>query len=162
VAPTIMDYARQNYVAQPGDGLEGTDFLRQIGPYDHYVINWGYRVIPDARTPEDELPLLNRWILEQADDPMYRFLSGPDMAADPRGQTVDTPGVTVRASTYGLVSLTRVSAILLGWTTKPGKDYTDLEERYGELEAQWFRSVNHVATVIGGVMADHKTADQAG
>lgn len=162
VAPTIMDYARQNYVAQPGDGLEGTDFLRQIGPYDHYVINWGYRVIPEARTPEDELPILNRWILEKADDPMYRFLSGPDMAADPRAQTEDIGDDPVRASTYGIMNLKRVTPNLLEWTTKPGEDYTDLEELYGELEAQWFRYVNHVATVIGGVMADHKTADQAG
>ena len=67
VAPTIMDYARQNYIAQPGDGLQGADFIRQIGPYDHYVINWGYRVLPDAATPEDEKPVLRDWILERAD-----------------------------------------------------------------------------------------------
>src|SRR5690606_39409754 len=98
VAPTIMDYARQNYVAQPGDGLEGTDFLRQLGPYDHYVINWGYRVLPQARTPEDEVPILNRWVVEKAHDPMYRFLGGPDMAADPPPQTADDGDQPVRAS----------------------------------------------------------------
>jgi len=162
VAPTIMDYARQNYVAQPGDGLEGTDFLRQLGPYDHYVINWGYRVLPQARTPEDEVPILNRWVVEKAHDPMYRFLGGPDMAADPRAQTEDIGDDPVRASTYGIMNLQRVTPNLLEWTTKPGEDYTDLAELYGELEGQWFRYVNHVATVVGGVMADMKTADQQG
>src|SRR5690606_29164071 len=105
VAPSIMDYARQNYIAQPGDGLVGTDFIRQIGPYDHYSINWGYRVIPDARTPEAELATLDRWITERADDPMYRFLQGQPSAADPRAQTEDLGDDPVLASTYAIANL---------------------------------------------------------
>ncbi|MGH7444842.1 MAG: zinc-dependent metalloprotease, partial [Longimicrobiales bacterium] len=162
VAPTIMDYARQNYVAQPGDGLEGSDFLRQIGPYDHYVINWGYRVLPEAPTPEAERPILDRWIVQHADDPTYRFLQGPEMSGDPRAQTEDIGDDHVRASTYGIMNLQRVTPNLLEWTTQPGENYTDLEELYGELVSQWGRYVNHVANVIGGVRVDLKTADQAG
>lgn len=162
VAPSIMDYARQNYVAQPGDGLGGTDFLRQIGPYDHYSINWGYRLIPSAPTPEAERATLSRWIVEKADDPMYRFLGGSAMAADPRAQTEDIGDDPVRASTYGIANLKRVVPNLIEWTTRPGEDYTDLEELYGELHGQWFRYVGHVIAVIGGVTADMKTADQAG
>jgi hypothetical protein len=41
-----MDYARFNYIAQPGD--KNVRFIRQMGPYDHYATNWGYRVIPNA------------------------------------------------------------------------------------------------------------------
>ena len=162
VAPSIMDYARQNYIAQPGDGLEGDDFIRRIGPYDHYSINWGYRVLPDAPTPEAERATLNRWITEKADDPVYRFLQGAPMAADPRAQTEDIGDDPVRASTYGIENLKRVVPNLIAWTTRPGEDYTDLEEIYGELDGQWARYVNHVAAVIGGVTADLKTADQAG
>ena len=162
VAPSIMDYARQNYIAQPGDGLQGDDFIRQIGPYDHHAINWGYRVLPDAPTPAAERATLNRWITERAADPVYRFLGGPAMAADPRAQTEDIGDDPVRASAYGIENLKRVVPNLLEWTTRPGEDYTDLEEIYGELDGQWFRYVNHVAGVIGGVHADLKTADQAG
>ncbi len=61
VSATIMDYARQNYVAQPGDGLEPKDFIRRLGPFDAWVINWGYRVLPNAPTPEAERETLNRW-----------------------------------------------------------------------------------------------------
>jgi hypothetical protein len=161
VAPSIMDYARQNYVAQPGDGLEGADFIRRIGPYDHYAINWGYRLLPDA-TPEAERTTLNQWITEKAHDPMYRFLQGAPMAADPRAQTEDIGDDAVRASGYGIANLKRVVPNLVAWTTRPGEDYTDLAELYGELDAQWYRYVNHVAGVIGGVTADLKTADQAG
>jgi hypothetical protein len=162
VAPSIMDYARQNYVAQPGDGLAGADFIRRIGPYDHHSINWGYRVLPDAPTPGAEVATLNRWITDRAGDPVYRFLQGQPSAADPRAQTEDIGDDPVRASTYGIENLKRVLPNLIRWTTRPGEDYTDLEEIYGEFVGQWYRYVNHVAAVIGGVHADLKTADQAG
>jgi hypothetical protein len=162
VSPSIMDYARQNYVAQPGDGLEGNDFIRRIGPYDHHAIQWGYRVLPGAQSPEDERPTLNQWIVEKSSDPMYRFLQGPPMDADPRAQTEDIGDDPVRASGYGIANLKRVLPQLVGWTTRPGEDYTDLEEIYGELDASWFRYVNHVVGEIGGRYADLKTADQAG
>jgi hypothetical protein len=162
VSASIMDYARQNYVAQPGDGLEGADFLRQIGPYDHYAINWGYRVIPQARTPEEERPILNRWIKEKANDPMYRFLQGPAMSADPRAQTEDIGGDAVQASRYGIMNLKRVLPNLLEWTTKAGDDYTELTELYNEAIGMYSMYVGHVSNVIGGVYADLKTSDQQG
>lgn len=163
VAPSVMDYARQNYIAQPGDGLEGDDFIRQIGPYDHHAINWGYRIIPDAPTPEAERPVLNRWITERADDPVYRFL--PQTAAtrwDPRAQTEDLGDDPVEASTLGIANLRRVVQELVSWATDPGEDYGDLDELHGELLSQWSRYVGHVASVPGGIYVDLKTADQPG
>ncbi|HEX7119182.1 MAG TPA: zinc-dependent metalloprotease [Longimicrobiales bacterium] len=160
IAPTIMDYARQNYIAQPGDGLVGADFIRQIGPYDHYVINWGYRVIPEAPTAEAERPILHRWILEKADDPIYRFT--PQGGADPRVQTEDLGDDPVKASGYGIRNLKVAADHLVEWTSAPAKDYSDLEELYGELIGQWSRYVRHVVAVVGGVHEVHKTTDQEG
>ena len=163
VAPTIMDYARQNYVAQPGDGLEPLDFLRHIGPYDHYVINWGYRVIPDAQSPDAEEATLDDWVLERAGDPMYRYLpQGGAGAADPRAQTEDMGDDPVKADSYGMDNLRRIVPRLVEWTTRSGEDYTDLDELYGEALSQWQRYVGHVLNVVGGVHADLKTADQEG
>ncbi|MGH7477770.1 MAG: zinc-dependent metalloprotease, partial [Longimicrobiales bacterium] len=163
VAPSIMDYARQNYIAQPGDGLRDDDFIRQIGPYDHYAVNWGYRVIPDAATPESEKATLNGWIVSRADDPVYRYLpQSASTAGDPRAQTEDLGDDAVAASGYGIANLRRVIGNLLDWTTDPGRDYADLEELYGELVAQWSRYAGHVANLIGGVHVDLKTADQPG
>lgn len=158
VAPTIMDYARQNYVAQPGDGV--TRFVRKIGPYDRYVINWGYRVIPDAPSPKDEKATLDRWILEHAHDPMYRF--GNANGIDPRSQTEDIGNDAIEASTLGIENLKRVVPHLIEWTSTDGEDYTDLEELYGELVGQWNRYVGHVVTNVGGVYETLKTSDQAG
>ena len=162
VAPTIMDYARQNYIAQPEDGLEPKDFLRRIGVYDHHAVNWGYRVLPDADTPEDEVPTLNQWIVDRADDRMYKFLPGGLGVSDPRAQTEDMGDDLVRANTYGMDNLRRIVPNLVAWTTKPGEDYSDLAEIYGEAVSQWSRYVRHIVTLVGGVYADLKTADQDG
>jgi hypothetical protein len=163
VAPTIMDYARQNYVAQPGDGLAPEDFLRRIGPYDHYAVNWGYRLIPDAATPEDEGETLDRWIVEKAHDRMYKYLpQGGLGVSDPRAQTEDMGDDPVRASAYGMDNLRRIVPELVSWTTRTGEGYADLEEVYGEALAQWNRYVGHVLALIGGVHVDLKTAEESG
>ena len=158
IATTIMEYARQNYVAQPGD--ENIRWIRQIGPYDKYSVNWGYRVIPDAETPEDELETLDNWIEEKAHDPVYRFASSTGY--DPSSQTEDLGDDPVKSSTYGLMNLKRVVPNLIEWTSTDGEGYDDLEEIYGELIGQWSRYARHVATNIGGVYQSRKASDQEG
>jgi len=158
VSASVMDYARQNYIAQPGDGVER--YIRKIGPYDKYSVNWGYRVIPDAETAEAEIPLLNQWILDKSDDPMYRF--GTSTGYDPSAQREALSDNPVQASTYGMMNLKAVTPNLVEWTTKSGENYEDLEELYGELIGQWRRYVGHVITNIGGVYLERITSDQDG
>ncbi len=158
IAPTIMDYARQNYIAQPGDG--DIRFIRKIGPYDKYAVEWGYRLIPDAETPEAEKPTLDRWIREHAGDPIYRF--GAALRVDPRTQTEDLGDDPVKASGYAIENLKRVVPNLVAWTSTPGEDYSDLEELYGELVSQWNRYIGHVLNVVGGVHETRKATDQDG
>ena len=161
VAPTIMDYARQNYIAQPGDGV--TQFIRMIGPYDHYAINWGYRVIPGADTPDAERATLNAWILERVDDPVYRFgQPRGNPSHDPRAQTEDLGDDPVRASGYGIANLQRVVPNLIQWTYTPAEDYTMLEEVYGELVGMWGRYIGHVVTNVGGVHETRRSTSQGG
>jgi hypothetical protein len=158
VSPSVMDYARQNYIAQPGDGLEPTDYIRKIGPYDHYSINWGYRVIPDADSTDDEKPVLDGWIAERADDPMYRF--GSSTGWNPDAQTEDMGSDPVASSTYGVANLKYVAPRLVEWTQTPGENFDDLDELYGELLGQWNRYVGHVITLLGGRYQNTKTAEQ--
>ena len=158
IATTIMEYARQNYIAQPGD--ENIRWIRMIGPYDKYSVNWGYRVIPGAETPEDELETLDNWIEAKADDPVYRFASSTGY--DPSSQTEDLGDDPVKSSTYGLMNLKRVVPNLIEWTSTDGEGYDDLEEIYGELIGQWSRYARHVATNIGGVYQSRKASDQEG
>lgn len=158
LAATIMDYTRYNYVAQPGD--EGVRWVRMLGPYDNYAVNWGYRYIPGADSPEAEKPTLNSWIREKAGDPMYLFSGGNSF--DPSSQTESVGDDPVKASAYGLANLKIVAPNLAKWTATAGEGYGDLEELYGELIGVWSRFANHVVANIGGVYEEFKTTDQAG
>ena len=162
VSATIMDYARQNYIAQPGDGLEPKDFIRRLGPFDDYIINWGYRALPQAATPEAERPILNGWYVNQKGPMPYRYVPQQLGSVDPRAQTEDMGDDPVRASTFAVMNLKRVVPNLVTWITKPGQDYDDLDELYGETVGMWSQYMGHVMTVLGGVNVDFKTAEQSG
>ncbi|MEM0993124.1 MAG: zinc-dependent metalloprotease [Bacteroidota bacterium] len=159
VATTIMDYARYNYVAQPGD--ENIRFIRSIGPYDIYSINWGYRYIPTAKSAAEEKPILNSWIKEHEGNPVYMFGSGYPRF-DPDAQTENIGDDPVKASTYGIKNLKYVGENLMNWTTTVGEDYEDLAELYGEFLSVWNRYIGHVVTIVGGVHQTLKSSDQEG
>jgi len=159
LTPSIMDYARVNYVAQPGD--EGVRYIRMMGPYDLYAINWGYRYIPEADSPEDEKPVLSEWILEKAGDPAYEFGNGYG-GIDPQSQRESLGDDQVKASEYGLANLKKVVPNLVAWTSKDNADYSELTEVYRELTNMWRGYVSHVVANVGGVYETRKTADQEG
>ncbi len=158
LATTLMDYTRYNYVAQPGD--EGVRWVRMLGPYDNYAINWGYRWIPEANSAAAEKPTLNAWISEKAGDPRYLF--GGRNRFDPSSQTESVGDDPIKASTYGLSNLKIVADNLVEWTATPGEGYEDLEELFGELIGVWSRYSGHVVTNVGGVYEEYFTTDQEG
>ena len=159
IAATIMDYARYNYIAQPGD--TNIRFVRQLGPYDDYAINFGYRYIPDANSADAEKETLNGWIMEKAEDPKYKF-GKQSSRFDPTAQTEDIGNNSIKASTYGLKNLKIVAQNLPSWTSDKTNNYDDLSELYGEMLGVWSRYVGHVVTHIGGVIEDTKNPSQEG
>jgi hypothetical protein len=159
-APSIMDYARFNYIAQPGD--KDVSLMPDVGPYDKYSIMWGYRPILDAKTPEDEQPVLNQWILAKQNDPVYRF-GRQGNSYDPSTQSEDLGDDAMKASYYGIRNLKVILPNLMEWTAeenKPFKDYSDLNEMYGQVIGQFNRYVGHVRTNIGGVYELFKSSGQ--
>lgn len=159
-APSIMDYARFNYIAQPED--KGVALMPNIGIYDKYAISWGYRPILD-KSAEDEKPILDQWILKHAGDPLYRF--GHQQAGDvvdPSSQTEDLGDNAILASEYGIKNLKRIVPNLIKWTEEDGKNYDELETLYKQVLSQFNRYMGHVSNNIGGVYENHKTYDQEG
>ena len=157
-APSIMDYARFNYVAQPGD--EGVSLMPNVGPYDIHSIRWGYRPI-DA-SAEEEKATLNQWIIEKADNPIYRFGRQQFPVIDPSAQTEDLGDDAVKASLYGIANLKRIVPKLIDWTFEEGKNYDDLEVLYNQVVNQFNRYLGHVTSNIGGVYEYNKTYEQEG
>ena len=156
-APSIMDYARFNYIAQPED--VGVALMPNVGVYDKHSVKWGYRPILDAETAEDEKETLDKWILDNQDSLLHRFGSA---GIDPSSQTEDLGDNAVKASEYGILNLKRIIPNLIEWTSEKGKDYTDLNTMYGQVLSQFNRYMGHVTTNIGGVYQFYKTYDQSG
>lgn len=156
IAPSIMDYARFNYVAQPGDDV---CFMPAIGPYDKWSIEWGYRPIL-GETTDSERATLNEWVVARADDPLYRFSS--PTGADPTALTEAIGDDAVVASDLGIENLKRTMTNLMDWTFQEGEAYTQPQALYGQIVGQWNRYTGHVLTNIGGVVYTRKAQGQAG
>lgn len=156
-APSIMDYARFNYIAQPGDGVE--NFFPAIGEYDKWSVKWGYTWFPEDRSDEQVRETLNQWVRERADDPRYFFSSGGN---DPRAQTEDLGSDAMRASTLGMQNLGRITDNLMEYTDREGANYEELEELYGQIVGQWRRYLGHVSANVGGIYENAKTYSQEG
>ena len=145
IATTIMDYARYNYVAQPGD--ENIRFVRQLGPYDDYSIEWGYRFFP-METSETEKVSLRKMVDKKSMNPIYMYGSGGN---DPNTQTENIGDDPIKASYYGIKNLKIVVSNLDDWTTKKGQSYEDLNELYNETIGVYRRYIYHVIKMIGGI-----------
>ena len=162
-APSVMDYARFNYVAQPED--KGVVLMPSqwespnVGIYDKYSIMWGYKPILNV-SEKEEKNILKKWIKDKEDNLIYRF--GPSGGIDPSSQTEDLGDDAIKASNYGIKNLKRIIPNLVEWTTEDGETYDDLEYMYSQVLNQFRRYIGHVTTNIGGVYQYYKTSDQNG
>ncbi len=158
-APSIMDYARFNYIAQPGDGV--TNFFPRVGPYDIWAVKWGYTWFGDKTLKEQE-ETLHKWTTERADDLQYFYGRQTVNPIDPRSNREDLGDDAMRASYYGLKNLEVITGNLIDWIQKDGEEFSDLDELYGQIMVQWGRYMSHVVPYVGGVYETDKTFDQEG
>ena len=159
--PSIMDYARFNYVAQPEDNIDEKGLFPRIGEYDKWAIEWGYRWFPEAGSPEDEVATLNKMTIEKLKDKRYWFGTESSMD-DPRSQNEDLGDNAIKAGTYGIKNLQRIVPNLMDWTKEANKDYENLSELYNEVTTQFGRYMGHVVKNIGGIYETPKTVEQQG
>lgn len=160
VAPSIMDYARFNYVAQPEDGV--TNFFPRVGEYDLWVTQYGYKPIADISTPDEEEDTLNEWIKAKGNDPIYRYGRQRRTPVDPTAQTEDIGDDSMIASELGIRNLKRILEQLMEWSTEAGKNYDELSALYRNVVGQFNRYSGHVVSNVGGIYEYYKTSDQDG
>jgi hypothetical protein len=159
--PSIMDYARFNYVAQPEDSVGESGLISRIGEYDLWAIEWGYRWYPEIKTAEDEIPYLNKWVIQKLENKSLWF--GSEFASDdPRAQTEDVGDDAVLAGQYGIKNLKRVMQNILPWTFQENDQYRNLDEIYTGVSNQFEYYLGHVMTNIGGIYETPKSAEQSG
>ena len=160
--PSIMDYARFNYVAQPEDNVSPKGIFPRIGDYDNWAINWGYRLMPEFSSPEAEKTAMNKWVMEKMKNKRLWFGDGESNRDDPRNQTEQVGDDAVKGSLYGIKNLKRIMPNLNEWTKEPNEDYANLEMMYGEVTTQFNRYNNHVLRTIGGIMKTPKVTEEPG
>ena len=164
--PSIMDYARFDYVAQPSDSIDVNDLVPRVGPYDRYAIMWGYTPLPNASTPDAERPALDSILRMQDTVPWLRFGNLTETRADDPDPGDEAEAVgdadAVKSTGYGLLNLERIMPMLLHVTQRPGEDNSDLDEIYDRLVAQWSDEMGHVVNIVGGATAHVKYGAQPG
>jgi hypothetical protein len=162
--PSIMDYSRFNYVAQPEDGIDVEDLVPRVGPYDVFATRWGYTPIAEAKSPDEEKPTLNEWARAQDKTPWLRFSTAGAAGSD-FGELTEAVGDAdaIKSSAMGLKNLQRVAKMLMPATTaRTGEPYEDLSELYGRMLGQWTLEMNHVAAIVGGFDSQTKYVGQEG
>ena len=159
--PSIMDYARFNYVAQPEDKIGTAGLFPRIGDYDNWAIEWGYRLFPEFKTANAEQSKLNAWVIERLKNNRLWFgtETNPD---DPRSQSEQVGDDAMKGSFYGIKNLQRIVPNLHQWTKESNEDFEGLRTIYQEVIGQFNRYNGHVAKYIGGIMETPKTQEQAG
>lgn len=159
--PSIMDYARFNYVAQPEDNITSAGIYPRIGEYDKWSIEWGYRLIPEAPTALAEVPILDKWIDAKAGNPTY-YYGRQGQQDDPRDQSEAIGDNPMIASAYGIKNLKRILPNLPTWTKEDNEEYGSLSGMYDQVVGQFRRYIGHVGYNFGGVYEDYKKTNQKG
>lgn len=148
--PSIMDYARNNYVAQPGDkGVKLTPPL--LGVYDKYAIKWGYKHIPGTKNAEQEVDQLNKWIEAHYGDDNYRFREGDLNSSDPAALRESLGNDVIKASEYGVKNIRYIMSNLRAWLGEKGEKLDVIESRHQATLRQYERYLDQAGALIGGM-----------
>ena len=161
--PTLMDYARFNYVAQPEDDIPAEDLFPRVGPYDLFATRWGYAPVRGARTPDDERATLDSWARMQDSIPWYRFSTSGSRDTDP-GDVTEAIGDAdpVKSTSLGLRNIRRTMNLLMPAAIRRGEDNAELSELYDKLIDQWATELEHVVNLVGGSESREKYGGQLG
>ncbi|MCK7553723.1 zinc-dependent metalloprotease [Chitinophaga sedimenti] len=160
--PSIMDYARFNYVAQPEDNIGTSGLYPRINDYDKWAIEWGYRWRPQYKDEWEERTALTKIVSDSLKNNHRLWFGGEMEPDDPRCQSEDLGDDAMKASEYGIKNLKRIVPQLIEWTKIPQEGYKELEDTYSQVLAQYGRYLGHVSKNIGGIYDTYKVAADAG
>lgn len=160
--PSIMDYARFNYVAQPEDHISSKGIFPRIGDYDLWAIEWGYKWLPEYKGPVEELPYLNKTIISRISGNKRLIFGTESDPNDPRNQSEDLGDNSMKASAYGIKNLKRILPNILVWSREPNQGYQNARTLYGQLISQYSTYMGHVVKNVGGIYSTPKTVEEQG
>jgi hypothetical protein len=160
--PSIMDYARFNYVAQPEDHISEKGIFPRIGEYDKWAIQFGYRWMPEYKNADEEVPYLNKLVIDSLKTNKHLFFGSENLFTDPRSQSEDMGDNAMLASTYGIKNLKRVVPNIMAWTREPNEGYEKTGEIHKEVIKQYTQYLGHVIRNFAGTYTTFKSVEQPG
>lgn len=157
ISASIMDYARYNYVAQPGDGVKVTS--PHIGEYDRMAIEWGYRWFPSET--EAKIALSQFLKAHSARQFMYSETGGYRQAVNPSAMSEDLGDDPVKSASYGLENLKRIMPNIANWTRSGEIDQTweEAADLWNDIITQWDLFNYHVLANVGGIYLENTVLD---
>jgi len=161
-SPSIMDYSRMNYVAQPEDHIALDDILPRVGPYDRYAIMWAYKEIPSANTTAAERPTLEQWSRIQDTVPWFRFSANNAFGGFGTQSEAVGDADPVKSTALGFKNIARVMGYVVSAGSRPGEDNDLLRELYDRTVGQWATEAGHPVAVIAGGTVQYKSGSQTG
>ncbi|HTI08312.1 MAG TPA: zinc-dependent metalloprotease [Puia sp.] len=159
--PSIMDYARFNYVAQPEDNIPEADLFPHIGEYDRWAIRWGY-AYSGGRDEKEDRKIVNKWIIDSLKTNPRLWFGGEGYSADSRAQTEDLGDNSMKAGEYGIKNLQRILPSLPQWTSEEADKYDNLNDCYKQVLGQFGRYMGHVLRNVGAVYETFRSVEQPG
>lgn len=155
---SIMDYARFNYVAQPGDMERGVKLTPpRFGEYDKFLIKWAYTPVFDVNTAEEEYVVTSKWLQEASENPVLRYGKQQfSETIDPKSQSEDLGDDAIKASTYGIKNLKYILSNLNEWLAEDDMDYQRRSDLYDAIVMQYYLYMTHVYANIGGINMNEK------
>lgn len=152
LASSITDDVFYNILAQPGDKERGVKLVADaLGPYDYLAVEWLYKPVPGAVTPQDEAPELRRWLAAKEGDPRYFFAQYASGAYDPRVGTEDLGDDLFKGVALQLANLKYVAEHGDEWLSGRDGDYKFREDLLMEMVLRVNTLSSQLMRYIGGV-----------
>ncbi len=156
--PSIMDYARFNYVAQPGDkGVRLTP--PELGEYDYFAIDWNYRYYPQyAGNFDDETKAIEAMTDKAVKNPHLRFMPTQSRIIDPTVVAEDLGNDPIKAAEYGKKNLAGIQRNLATWI-KNDDDSRKKQAINLAIAKQYHLYFKNVLNLVGGIVCNTAKAN---
>ena len=150
LAPSILDGVTYNYLAQPSD--KGVRLINdQLGVYDLFAIDWGYRYFDLKGDPAAEAKELLRRVDKRAREPYLRYAPEQRYAVDPTVRTEDLGNDPIKTAELTMKNLAFIQSNLSKWITND-PDSRKKKSLYLAIVQGYYLQLKNAMSLVGGVV----------
>ena len=150
LTPSILDGVTYNYLAQPSD--KGVRLINdQLGVYDLFAIDWGYRYFDLKGDPAAEAKELLSRVDKRAREPYLRYAPEQRYAVDPTVRTEDLGNDPIKTAELTMKNLAFIQSNLSKWITND-PDSRKKKSLYLAIVQGYYLQLKNAMSLVGGVV----------